>query len=412
MSARTRAVALVLGVVGAVLLGQWTVSADSLDALGAADPGSPGFNAMAVGLDGFAYLGSWGSGADCPALGVRVFDIQEPTQPAYVTTAAAYSGTTAEHVAVQHYANSAFTGTVLFTGLQRCNAAGTAPAGLAMWDVTDPRNPSELAVFPVGRGLRGVHEFTVAQRGDRWYAYLAVSNSEISGSAGDLRIVDVTDPRNPFPVADWGARKDAGLPIGTGAQCRPVCRGAVPQSFLHSVTLSPDGQRAYLSYWDLGVLIVDVSNPAAPQMIGRYAEPEAAEGNTHSVSLTPDERLALVADETFGPPWGRLRLVDIRDLSNPFQVATFETANSAAGTPGDEYAYTIHNPLVDPRDPRHAYLAWYSDGIRMIDISDPAHPTELAAWVPPGGGQIWNVSFYGDLLLAGDINNGLYILHR
>jgi hypothetical protein len=178
------------------------------------------------------------------------------------------------------------------------------------------------------------------------------------------------------------------------------------------VTLSPDGQRAYLSYWDLGVLIVDVSNPAAPQMIGRYAEPEAAEGNTHSVALTPDERLALVADETFGPPWGRLRLVDIRDVSNPFQVGTFDTANSAAGTPGDEYAYTIHNPLVDLSDPRHAYLAWYSEGIRMIDISDAAHPTEIAGWVPPRGGQIWNVSFYGDLLLAGDINNGLYILRR
>lgn len=411
MSGRKRACALV-GLVGALLLGPWTVWADSLDVLGAADPGSPGFNTMAVGLDGYAYLGSWGSGAECPSLGVRVFDIQDPTQVAYVTTAASYSGTTAEHVSVQHYATNAFVGTVLFTGLQRCNAAGTAPAGLAIWDVTDPRNPSELAVFSVGRGLRGVHEFTVGQRGDRWYAYLAASNSEMSGSAGDLRIVDITDPRNPFAVSDWGASKDAGLPIGTGAQCRPVCRGAVPQSFLHSVTLSPDGQRAYLSYWDLGVVIMDVSNPAAPQMVGRYVEPEAAEGNTHSVSLTPDERLALVADETFGPPWGRLRLVDIRDLSKPYQIGSFDTANSAAGTPGEEYAYTIHNPMVDPRDPRHAYLAWYSDGIRLIDISDAAHPTEMTSWVPPRGGQIWNVSFYGDLLLAGDINNGLYILHR
>lgn len=412
MTPGRRVLALILGVAAAVMIGQATALADSLDVLGAADPGTSGFNATAVGLDGYAYLGSWGSSAECPSLGVRVFDLKDPTQPAYVTTAAAYAGTTAEHVAVQRYATGAFSGTVLFTGLQRCSAAGGAPAGLALWDVTDPSNPTELSVFPVGRGLRGVHEFALAQSGDRWYALLAVPNSEINAGAGDLRIVDVTDPRAPIAVTDWGARKDAGLPVGTGAQCSPICRGSVPQAFLHSVTMSHDGQRAFLSYWDLGVLILDVSNPAAPRLLGRFAEPQAAEGNTHSVALATDERVALVADETFGPPWGRLRMVDIGDLTNPVQVGTFETANSAAGTPGEAYAYTIHNPAVDDRDPRHAYLAWYSDGVRLIDISDAAHPVELNAWVPPRGGQIWNVSFAGDVLLAGDINNGLYVLRR
>jgi hypothetical protein len=119
-----------------------------------------------------------------------------------------------------------------------------------------------------------------------------------------------------------------------------------------------------------------------------------------------------VADETFGPPWGRLRLVDVQDSSNPVQVGTFDTADSAAGTPGEQYAFTIHNPLADDRDPNRAYLAWYADGIRLIDISDASKPVEIANWIPPRGGMIWNVSFMGDLLLAGDINNGLFILRR
>ncbi len=325
---------------------------------------------------------------------MRVIDVHDPTGPTLLTSAAVYRGTTAEHLAVVHFATPAFTGTVLFAGIQRCASDLTAPSGLAIWDVTDPANPTELAFLATGRA-RGVHEFTVRQRGDRWLAYLAVSNSEITEGTGDLRIVDVTDPRQPTELLDWAAKRDAGLPVGNGHECAPYCRGAVPQAFLHSVTLSPDGRTAYLSYWDLGVILLDVSEPNAPRWLGRFAEPPAAEGNTHSVALAHDGTLALVADETFA-----------------VQVGSFDTPDSAAGTRGEQYAYTIHNPLTDTRDPNRAYLAWYSDGVRLVDVSDAARPVELMNWIPPRGGMVWNVSFMGDLLLVGDINNGLFVLRR
>ena len=386
--------------------------ADPLDSVGAYDPGTAGLNASAVGLDGFAYLGSWGSASECASLGVRVIDVRDPTAPDLIGTAAAYTGTTAEHLAAVHYATSAFTGNVLFAGIQRCSASGGAPSGLAIWDISDPSDPAELGFVATGRGSRGVHEFSVRQRGNRWFAYLAVPNSEITDGSGDLRILDVSDPRQPFEVANWGARRDAGLPIGAGARCAPVCRGSVPEVWLHSVALSPDGRTAYLSYWDLGMIMLDVSEPDAPRWLGRYAEPQAAEGNTHSVSIAHDGKLALVGDETFGPPWGRLRLVDVQDPANPVQIGSFDTPDSAAGRPGEQYAFTIHNPLTDDRDPNRAYLAWYADGVRLLDISDASRPIELANWIPPRGGMIWNVAFMGDLLLAGDINNGLFILRR
>ena len=41
-----------------------------------------------------------------------------------------------------------------------------------------------------------------------------------------------------------------------------------------------------------------------------------------------------------------VRLVDVQDSANPVELSTFETANAAAGTPGEQYAYTIHNPLT------------------------------------------------------------------
>jgi len=395
-----------------VLVAAPAARAASLDPIGGYDPGTPGLNATAVGLDGFAYLGSWGGSGNCPTLGVRIFDARDPTAPTLIGTAGAYSGSTAEHLAVVRYANNTFAGNVLFAGIQRCSASSGASSGLAVWDVSDPTNPTELSFVLTGRGPRGVHEFTVRQRGDRWLAYLAVSNAEVTDGRGDLRIVDVTDPRQPFEIADWGARRDAGLHVGTGAQCSPDCRGGVPQAFLHSVTLSPDGLIAYLSYWDLGVIVLDVAEPSAPRLLGRFAEPATAEGNTHSIALAHDGKLALVGDETFGPPWGRLRLVDVQDPANLVQVGSFETLDSSIGTPGEQYAYSIHNPLADDRDPNRAYLAWYSDGVRLLDVSDASRPHEVGAWIPPHDPMVWNVAFMGEWLLVGDVNNGLFVLRR
>jgi hypothetical protein len=389
-----------------------TVSATSLDYVGGYDPGTPGLNASAVGLDGVAYLGSWGSPAECPGLGVRVIDVHDPSNPTPIGSVAEYSGTTAEHLAAVRFGNAFFSGNVLFVGIQRCVAAGAADSGLAIWDVTDPGHPAELSFLPTGRSARGVHEFTVGRRGDRWFAYLAVPNSETSDGRGDLRVVEVTDPHQPVEIANWGARRDAGLPVGAGAACAPACRGSIPQSFLHSLTLSADGRTAYASWWDLGVLILDVSEPSTPRLLGRFQEPRTAEGNTHSVGLAHGGALALVADETFGPPWGRLRLVDVSDPGNTVQVGTFDTQHSLAGTPGGEYAYSIHNPLPDDRDPNRAYLAWYADGVRLLDISNASQPVEMGSWVPPRAPMVWNVAFLDDLLLVGDVNSGLFVLKR
>lgn len=395
-----------------LLLAAPVAVAAPLDRLGSYDPGTTGFNASAVGLDGMAYLGSWGGPGACPAPGVRTIDVHDPTWPTPIGVVAQYTGTTAEHLAAVEYVTPTFTGRVLFAGIQRCQASSRAPAGLAIWDVSDPTNPSELGFVDTGRGGRGVHEFAVGQREGHWYAYLAVSNSEITDGRGDLRVVDVTNPREPVELADWGARRDANLPVGSGAQCAPDCRGSVPEAFLHSVQLSADGRTAYLSYWDLGMLVLDVSEPGAPRWLGRFAEPRSAEGNTHSVSLAHAGQLALIGDETFGPPWGGLRLVDVQDPTNPVQVGTFATADSAAGTPGEQYAYTAHNPLADDRDPNRAYVAWYADGVRLLDVSDAGHPVEIGAWVPPHAPMVWNVAVVGDVLLVGDVNNGLFVLRR
>jgi hypothetical protein len=105
-------------------------------------------------------------------------------------------------------------------------------------------------------------------------------------------------------------------------------------------------------------------------------------------------------------------LVDVQDPTQPVQVGVFDSPNSAAGTGGPQYAYSLHNPLADDRDPNRAFLAWYADGVRLIDVSDASQPIEIGSWVPPSQPMVWNVAFLDDLLLVADVNTGLYVLRR
>jgi hypothetical protein len=72
-------------------------------------------------------------------------------------------------------------------------------------------------------------------------------------------------------------------------------------------------------------------------------------------------------------------------------------------------------------------VSWYSDGVRVLDVSDPTAPTEVAHFVPPAAKnpvkpkqrgvltntpQVWGVVGDGGLLYANDMNSGLWILRR
>jgi hypothetical protein len=77
----------------------------------------------------------------------------------------------------------------------------------------------------------------------------------------------------------------------------------------------------------------------------------------------------------------------------------------------------------------HVYASWYSDGIRVIDTSDPRVPREVASFVPPAAHnpvkpaqrstltnttQVWGVAVdeVTGLVYASDMNSGPWILRR
>ena len=248
----------------------------------------------------FAYVGTWAD--PCNGLGVKIIDVRQLRSPKLVGRLAARPGTSAEDMVMRHVSTPFFTGDLLATGIQRC---GDDPAldnqrfGVDFWDVTDPTRPAKLSFLGVTTGDGGVHELDLFQRGGHVYALLATPFSEWFDPhpGGEFRIVDVTNPRAPVQVGQWGA-KAHGLSPGPF-----FGRGSFGATFDHSARASADGRKAYVSYWDLGVLTLDISDVRHPALITRTQYPRGADGDAHSVSFYQGRHRAFLLqnDEDFDP---------------------------------------------------------------------------------------------------------------
>lgn len=398
--------------------------------------GMPGLADLAVHRR-TAYVGTEDHSGSCPARGVHVVDLTNPEEPRPIGAVAAHPLTITEDVAIISAATPTFTGDLLAVGLQACDDhldEAVGKSGLELFDVSDPRRPIPLSRIELGvPHLTGVHELALFQRGGRAYALLAVPFSEVVTSVftpgqvrGDVRIVDVTDPRNPVEVGDWAAGRDAGLAFGAPFfawfgldapfDCSPpsggaaLCRGDdFAAVFAHSVSVDASGTRAYVSHWDAGMVMLDITDPANPVLLGRADAGPDEEGNTHSAIPARGNRLAVTTDEdrTAGP-WGFTRIWDVADPSNPVEVGRFATENALSGrTDGD---YSVHNPVVHGS---RLYLSHYSDGLRVVDISDPRSPREVANFLPPvESPHVHGVAVADGLVVITDSHGGLFVLRH
>ena len=244
----------------------------------------------------FAYVGTWGG--PCTGRGVKIIDVSDPSAPRVIGAAAARRGTSAEDMVVRSVSTSSFEGDLMIVGIQRCGRQGgpSAMYGAELWDVTDPHHPSQLGVIDITHGGGGAHELDLIQRGDNVYAALALPFSEWFDPVpvGDVAIFDVTDPSSPVMTAEWGVVDDSQPQPGPF-----YGMGSFGAAFAHSVRFSVDGMQLYVSYWDRGVITLDVADVEAPVETGATQYPPGQDGDLHSV--TPYGQYLLTNDEDFDP---------------------------------------------------------------------------------------------------------------
>jgi hypothetical protein len=218
---------------------------------------------------------------------------------------------------------------------------------------------------------------------------------------------------------------------------------------LHSLTISDEGDRAYLAYLGGGFLVADTSDFAtgkADPGIKLITQPRDRVhwGNpgAHSAIQIPGRRdWVMTTDEVYGQvpgllpdhgcPWGWPRFIDIKDPAHPVVAAEYklpwnQESICADVDPirNDFSSYSSHNPTLTEN---LAILTWHSGGLQAIDIEDPEHPKPAAGfWPDPlpavatedpllssGHDKVVMWSFpviQNGLIYAIDLRNGLYIL--
>ena len=177
-----------------------------------------------------------------------------------------------------------------------------------------------------------------------------------------------------------------------------------------------------------------MTNPTRPVYKGRTVYPANADGDAHSSNYDDARKLLFTADEDFCKTsgagiekgFGYMRVYDYSRLSAPKQIGEYRTPNSLGTDDQGEGDYTIHNPLLVGTT---VYASWYTDGVRVIDVSNARAPREVANFVPPATQnpvkpaqrsvltnttQVWGVAFdeATGLVYASDMNSGLWILRR
>ncbi len=246
-------------------------------------------------------------------------------------------------------------------------------AGTVIVDLTKPRKPQTVSFLPVGAGS---HNMTIHPSGK----YLYNSNSDLltAGVSPFITIYDISAPTKPRFVQDF---EIPFVPTSLGSES-------------HDITFSADGSRAYSAALSQ-TLVMDTTDPADPEIIGQIVDPTVnvahqADPITMKDSDGVERTILVVTDERAGAaasvecPGGGLHLYDI--------TGDLETAPAKIGawfapvfTVQDGATCTSHVLRIYPRQ-KLMTIAWYAQGVRVIDLSgladaaaDPlANPLSIA----------------------------------
>ena len=356
------------------------------------------------------------------------------------------------------------------------------PFDIAFFDLTDPQQPRFISRYvptsQAGKQVKPHEMFLWVDPSDQNRALLYLSTPTIfkNASSPNLIVADISRVSQGGRVVEIAEGNWNSLYPGTDRADYPV----VPSSrdtcgpydcnlFVHSMSVSIDGTRAFLSMEAGQFLILNTAavakdtspgsvlslsgdlitspwdrpvwgqTPADPQAVPDNCKKACANGHSavkvpgRQFVLTTDEVYGTFTDPKFGCPWGWERLIDISDQAHPKIVSEFkipQDEQSFCGSQSDDAAteqftsYSSHNPTV-LRD--LAIVAWHSGGLQITDISDAAHPVGAAAFFPdtlktvatedpalsrgPNKTIMWSYPIIKDgLIYVVDIRNGLYIL--
>jgi hypothetical protein len=239
-------------------------------------------------------------------------------------------------------------------------------------DVTNPAAPALAAQIP-----EEAHTLFTETRNGSTYAYFGNYN-------GTTPVFDVTNPAAPVRLGRYNSNA----------------------SIVHDLSVK-DGI-AYLNAWEGGLHVVDFTNPAMPKRIGQWSPTPTMTSHSNWTTTIGTRKIALHGEESYG---AHLDVVDI-DPASPTYMKPFATYKTRDWV-------SIHNIMAFGSK---GYFTYYQDGVRVMDLSDPAAPKLLGyynTWDPQAayttsqffeGAVGLDVDLARKLVFVADSPRGLLIL--
>jgi hypothetical protein len=275
--------------------------------------------------------------------------------------------------------------------------------GVAFYDVSDPQNPIQLSTWTNNPGGT-----THGMEMDDRYVYACGSEAQSSPITGafvpqTLNVLDYADPTAPRLTSSFHIPGQLqGETYAPDNQLNPD--GVAQWVTCHEIV--KDGNRLYVAYRDAGMIILDISDPANPVQIANWdfvppyngdpGNPLGCCPGAHSAAPVPHENspqasLLVMTDEHFNCPPGFGRVLDISDPGHIALLSSFHmlgiddqydwTSGRFSCPPAQE---STHLPYFDPRGHGSlVYQAWYDQGLRVLDISNPYYPTQVGYYISP-----------------------------
>ena len=281
--------------------------------------------------------------------------------------------------------------------------------GTSIVNVTNPSAPYEVEFIP--------GQVSQWREMKSFGNYIYISTEALGG----IQIVKMTDPENPVLVNTYTATfnrahtltLDAsrgllianGTRLGSGATGLRILSLANPEvpveiglytlDYVHDSWVRNDTLYA-ACISSANMRLLDLSDPTDPLDIHGWTYPGA---RTHSGEKTQNGRYLYVCDEQ---NYGTMKVFDMANIFSP-QIVHIFSANPLA------IAHNIH--IVG----NTGYMAYYTEGIRLLDLRDPSLPVEWGHYdtYPSFSGGfhgVWEVAvFPSGTVIASDIETGLYV---